>query len=232
MLANRLKRECTTLERYTARQRSDQFKASNKISKHFRHRRNLFEHVWTVVFEFTCATQTCVRLGFGKSCKSKKMFSLSIFLNPILFFAVTIFSESKKIVCSDGSKYFYKKLCICTGSSPNLIDANNEYVLGIRDTESVLKFQERIKNSRRIVIVGNGGIATELVYEIENCKVIWAIKDKHACNHLFFDEMASRFFTKRLNENKVSTEQSDEVVSKRKNYSIKSKTRLTENAFC
>jgi pyridine nucleotide-disulfide oxidoreductase domain-containing protein 1 len=74
--------------------------------------------------------------------------------------------------------------------------------------------------------VGNGGIATELVYEIENCKVIWAIKDKHACNHLFFDEMASRFFTKRLNENKVSNEQSDEVVSKRKNYSIKSKTKF------
>ena len=76
------------------------------------------------------------------------------------------------------------------------------------------------------MIVGNGGIATELVYEIENCKVIWAIKDKHACNHLFFDEMASRFFTKRLNENKVvSNEQSDEVASKRKNYSIKSKLR-------
>ena len=149
-------------------------------------------------------------------------------LKEVCVFNVDYFFESKKIVCSDGSAYFYKKLCICTGSSPSLIDARNEYVLGIRDTESVLKFQERVKNSRQIVIVGNGGIATELVYEIENCKVIWAIKDKHACNHLFFDEMASRFFTKRLNENKVvSNEQSDEVASKRKNYSIKSKTKFT-----
>ncbi len=94
--------------------------------------------------------------------------------------------------------------------------------MGIRDTETVLHFQQRIKNARQIVIVGNGGIATELVYEIENCKVIWAIKDKCACNHLFFDEMASRFFTKRLNENKISNDGTEENISKRKKYSIKS----------
>ena len=95
--------------------------------------------------------------------------------------------------------------------------------MGIRDTETVLNFQQRIKNARQIVIVGNGGIATELVYEIENCKVIWAIKDKYACNHLFFDEMASRFFTSRLNEDKVSLKKADgDNLTKRKKYSIKS----------
>ena len=103
-----------------------------------------------------------------------------------------------------------------------MIIENNEYVLGIRDTETVLTFQKKIKGARQIVIVGNGGIATELVHEIENCKIIWTIKDKYSCNHIFFDEMASRFFAKRLNENKAPNEES---VSKRKKFTIQGKSK-------
>lgn len=36
-------------------------------------------------------------------------------------------------------------------------------VTSIRDTESVVAFQQRLKGCERMVIVGNGGIATELV---------------------------------------------------------------------
>ena len=50
--------------------------------------------------------------------------------------------------------------------------------MGIRDTETVFNFQEKLKNSRKVLIIGNGGIATELVYEIENCDIVWAIKDE------------------------------------------------------
>ncbi len=37
-------------------------------------------------------------------------------------------------------------------------------VLGIRDIESVQTFKEKLKHAHRIMVVGNGGIATEIVY--------------------------------------------------------------------
>ena len=89
------------------------------------------------------------------------------------------------------------------------------------DTETVVNFQKRLKDARQVVLVGNGGIATELVCEIENCKIIWAIKDKYSCNHLFFDEFASKFFQKRIHAPKKSDDE-DKLPSKRAKYSISS----------
>jgi hypothetical protein len=43
-----------------------------------------------------------------------------------------------------------------------LLEEGNSFVLGIRDTDSVKEFQEKLKTARRVVLVGNGGIATEL----------------------------------------------------------------------
>ena len=80
-----------------------------------------------------------------------------------------------------GKKFRYKKLCICTGGTPKVISKDNPFVVSIRDTESVKNFQERMKNARRIAVVGNGGIATEIVYEITGkiSKYIW----RHAINN-------------------------------------------------
>ena len=69
----------------------------------------------------------------------------------------------------------------------------NEYILGIRDTESVATFQEKLKASKRICIVGNGGIATEMVYELQAVDVIWAIKDDSIAA-TFVDAGAAEFF--------------------------------------
>ena len=44
-----------------------------------------------------------------------------------------------------------------------MIARNHPLVLGIRDMESACKFQEKLQQARRIVVVGNGGIATEIV---------------------------------------------------------------------
>lgn len=91
----------------------------------------------------------------------------------------------------------YKKLCICSGAVPKLILSESEFVIGIRDTDSVKEFQRRIHNARRIVIVGNGGIATEIVHELVNVEIIWAIKDKHI-SAAFVDPGAAQFFQHRL----------------------------------
>ena len=102
---------------------------------------------------------------------------------------------------------------------PKLIAKNNDYVLGIRDTETVVNFQSKLLYAKRIMIVGNGGIATELVYEIEKCKVIWAIKD-NCISHVYFDSHSAKFFDTKINDVKKDTES----LSKRKKYTITSKS--------
>jgi len=113
-------------------------------------------------------------------------------------------TENKTVDLSNGQKVSYDKLCICTGGKPKVIAENNHHVIGIRDTESVQMFQNKMKSARRIVIVGNGGIATELVYELEGCEVIWAIKDK-SISHTFVDAGAGEFFMEYLNKDKDRT---------------------------
>ncbi|KAM6214676.1 pyridine nucleotide-disulfide oxidoreductase domain-containing protein 1 [Rhynchocyon petersi] len=106
-------------------------------------------------------------------------------------------SENHCILTEDGNQLVYNKLCLCAGAKPKLICEGNPYVLGIRDTDSAQEFQKHLTKAKRIMIVGNGGIALELVYEIEGCEVIWAIKDK-AIGNTFFDAGAAEFFTSEL----------------------------------
>ncbi|XP_041114279.1 pyridine nucleotide-disulfide oxidoreductase domain-containing protein 1 isoform X2 [Polyodon spathula] len=112
--------------------------------------------------------------------------------------AVKALAANQHTVCTeDGRRYVYEKLCICAGGRPKLITHGNPHVLGIRDTDSAQVFQKRLSSARRIALVGNGGIALELVYEIEGCEVIWAVKDK-AMGNTFFDAGAAQFLVPQL----------------------------------
>ena len=64
---------------------------------------------------------------------------------------------------SDGSVLQYGRLCICTGGRPRLSLPEHPAVIGIRDGQSVDELLRRLGSARRVVIVGNGGIASELV---------------------------------------------------------------------
>lgn len=121
----------------------------------------------------------------------------------------TVYTHSGKIIR-------YKKLCICSGANPKKIPTESEFVIGIRDTDSVKEFQRRIKDARRIVIVGNGGIATEIVHELLNVEVIWAIKDKHI-SATFVDPGAAQFFQHRLLKTEIHEKP---TVVKRMKYTI------------
>lgn len=99
-----------------------------------------------------------------------------------------------------GLRIRYNQLCLCTGARPQLIpqaDEHPERVLGIRDTESVAIFQQRIAGSRRIAIVGNGGIAAECVYAVRGVHVDWVIKDRFVAQ-TFVDPGAAEFFRTRI----------------------------------
>uniref|UniRef100_A0A4W5NIA0 Pyridine nucleotide-disulphide oxidoreductase domain 1 n=1 Tax=Hucho hucho TaxID=62062 RepID=A0A4W5NIA0_9TELE len=88
----------------------------------------------------------------------------------------------------DGLEIHYEKLCICSGGRPKLLTQDNPYELGIRDTNCA---QRRLSKAKRIVDVGIVGIALELMYEVEGCEVIWAVKDK-AIGNTFFDTGADQ----------------------------------------
>ncbi|KAF7383622.1 hypothetical protein HZH66_012972 [Vespula vulgaris] len=106
---------------------------------------------------------------------------------------INIDINEKCIKTQTGRLIKYTKLCLCNGGRPKLIAENNKFIIGIRDTESVIQFSQKIQNARKIVVVGNGGIATELVHEVKNVEVVWVIKDKHI-SATFIDPGAAEFF--------------------------------------
>ena len=59
----------------------------------------------------------------------------------------------------------YDKLCICSGAQPKTI-ASHPNVIGIRDLQSVTDMTKRLSLARKIVVVGNGGIALELIHSV------------------------------------------------------------------
>jgi len=124
----------------------------------------------------------------------------------------------KIVKMSDGGEVRYDKLCICTGGQPRVITGDNPWVLGIRDTQSVMHFQELLKDAARVMVVGNGGIATEIVYELDNVDVVWAIKDS-SISSVFVDAGAGEFLTQKIFK---KSDNEDKLVkpTKRMKYSV------------
>lgn len=106
------------------------------------------------------------------------------------------------IVTNNSITVSYKFLCLCTGAKPKVIPQgeSNPYVLGIRDTDSIDKFITKLQTARKIAIIGNGGIASELIYKISNVLVDWVIKDSHI-TATFVDPGAAEFFRPSLSKN-------------------------------
>lgn len=126
--------------------------------------------------------------------------------------AHTLFTESGGVI-----KYQY--LCICTGARPlvlaNVPSTCTSFIVTLRDTQSVESLAQQLKHCRKILLVGNGGIATELVYELKNCHIIWAVKDD-AISATFFDAATANFFLPKLTVNKTTAEESRKCLTSRR----------------
>lgn len=121
------------------------------------------------------------------------------------------------ITTESGLNIKYAYLCLCMGAQPKLIPQSQqfpEFIIGIRDTDSVECFVEKLKGSKKIVVVGNGGIASEVVYKLSNIQVDWVVKDNHI-SATFVDPGAAEFFQDSL---KKGQEQPSETISKRMRY--------------
>ncbi|XP_066157412.1 pyridine nucleotide-disulfide oxidoreductase domain-containing protein 1 [Euwallacea fornicatus] len=120
------------------------------------------------------------------------------------------------IITKSGLNIRYSYLCLCMGAEPKLIPQSLElpnYIIGIRDTDSVEIFIDKLKNCRKILVVGNGGIASEIVYKIINTKVEWVIRDNHI-SATFIDPGAAEFFQDMFKKDGALTE----ITSKRMRY--------------
>lgn len=114
--------------------------------------------------------------------------------------------KSKTIVLESGAQLRYGRLCVCSGARPALVHTGCSRVLGVRDAMSIKRLGKRLVSARRVVVVGNGGIALELVHAIHKAQskqafkasslgdleVAWVIRDRHL-GHAFLDRTAGAF---------------------------------------
>ncbi|CAB3377886.1 Hypothetical predicted protein [Cloeon dipterum] len=111
---------------------------------------------------------------------------------------VTLNPELRELKLSDGRVARYEKgVCLCVGASPKTLDGAERaenLVFTLRDMESVASLIEKLKDARKVAVVGNGGIATELVYTLKGVQdMVWIVRDKHICA-AFVDPGAAQFF--------------------------------------
>lgn len=139
-----------------------------------------------------------------------------------------IYPVSHYVVDSSGIKYAYKKLCICSGAKPKLIEFGNPHVLGLRDTESAAELKNRLSTAKKICIVGNGGIATELVHELKHIDVVWIIRQKYISS-TFIDAAAAGFLLESMADS-TGEETNKPATSLR--YTVSSSDTKNEVAGC
>jgi len=125
---------------------------------------------------------------------------------------VIAIDPTSRVVYSENYEITYKKLCLCSGAAPKLLNCNDDCVIGLRDTHSVEHLKTILGQASRVMIVGNGGIATDLVYKLNGVEIVWIIRDEHISSP-FLDASAAHFFGDCL-----SNEHSTERLVKRIRY--------------
>eukprot|EP00501_MAST-03F_sp_TOSAG23-6_P001796 GSMAST32.ASY1.ANO1.1874.1 assembled CDS len=129
----------------------------------------------------------------------EKLLDCSPNVSVMKAWVASIDSEKKIVRTTKGQEIKYERICFCTGAIPKLLVQNHPNIIGIRDTDSVLKLASRLSTSRRVLIVGNGGIALELVHAVQDVEIIWSTKDAYIGN-TFFDATAADFFMPELKQ--------------------------------
>ena len=111
---------------------------------------------------------------------------------------LSVDTTAKLVHLDDSSTISYDKLCVCSGARPKLI-TSHPHVIGLRDLQSVSYMADKLSSAaaRRVVVLGNGGIALELVHSLSFCEIDWVIRDNYI-GSAFFDASASAFIMPEL----------------------------------
>lgn len=93
----------------------------------------------------------------------------------------------------------FVKLCICTGAEPivprhlKVSDEISHRLLVLRDTSSVEQLAKLLTARSKVLIVGSGGIAMELVHMLPN-SVVWVLRSE-CPGSVYFSEASFEFFS-------------------------------------
>ncbi|CAL5219619.1 g1491 [Coccomyxa viridis] len=117
-------------------------------------------------------------------------------LKVLIGIAKSVDVTAKSVHLQDGSCCSYDKLCICTGAVPKAI-ADSPHVLVLRDRDTVDSLAQSLQHARRVAVVGNGGIAMELVFNLRGTEVVWIARRRHI-GDAFFDADAAQFLREQL----------------------------------
>ncbi|CAI4232123.1 unnamed protein product [Auanema sp. JU1783] len=129
----------------------------------------------------------------------------------LIFAKVVEFSpQEKKLLLNNGEIVFYDKLCIATGATPKVTCSSRKHHV-LRDTDTVKDFSKSLQACKSIAIVGNGGIATDLIYEIGCCHLDWIIKDKSISSTWFIPEV-EQFLESRLKAGRTDNKKIAESI--------------------
>jgi pyridine nucleotide-disulfide oxidoreductase domain-containing protein 1 len=114
----------------------------------------------------------------------------------------------------------YDKIVLATGGVPRPFFVSNSQVVQLRDFESITNFLKKLDRSKKIMVVGNGGIALSLIAEFEVCdELVWVVKDEYVGN-TFLDASASSFFLESQAEFSVQVLERSNISSTDSSHSI------------
>lgn len=147
-------------------------------------------------------------------------------------------AEKKTVTLDDGRVVRYGALCVATGATPRCplpetCDGRGVDVYAARDVESAEALARRVRASaraaststcaRRIALVGNGGIALELVDALcgrglaveglESCELVWLVKHA-AVGDAFFDVDVADFLARALELRRRRGDDDDENTTR------------------
>lgn len=117
--------------------------------------------------------------------------------------SIEVYDERKiargRVGLKDGRYVEFDACCIATGARPTIPESLSAHfgdlVLTVRDTDSVARLKEKVADAKNVLVIGNGGIALELVHELEGCDILWAVKDNYI-GHTFFDRRTSEVLSR------------------------------------
>eukprot|EP01039_Chlorochromonas_danica_P010846 gene10846-12056_t len=94
---------------------------------------------------------------------------------------------------------------------PKLI-AHHPLIVGLRDLSSVQVLKSRLEVAKRVAVIGNGGIALEVIHELAAWDLVWILREDYV-GSAFFDATVSDFILPVLASRGTTTSTSTSTAS-------------------
>eukprot|EP00981_Chlorochromonas_danica_P006161 scaffold1296_cov212-Ochromonas_danica.AAC.3 len=95
--------------------------------------------------------------------------------------------------------------------TPKLI-AHHPLIVGLRDLSSVQVLKSRLEVAKRVAVIGNGGIALEVIHELAAWDLVWILREDYV-GSAFFDATVSDFILPVLASRGTTTSTSTSTAS-------------------